>query len=549
MIITRIETSGFMSHAAKQCVEMPACGIVLVTGFNGAGKSALAEAVSTAIFGKTLRGATPWVTDAAGRVVVETDKVSATRSITKGGSKSLAWSMLGEQATNWETNTKAQQALEGVVGSFDVWRRVSVFSAQDLTHFTLASDSERKRLLESILDLQRFDSASDACRKELNAADKCVTKCANECAVHVERVEGEQRRKRDAQAALAAMPSHADVATLRKRHDALLATIKQANAEIVQAQAKLDYMIETLNVASSCTSAAQRALTLVQDGKCSQCSRPWEQATIDTARVAYADALAHENAVKSKSIVVIMRKAVDELREEQLAFVEQRNSCITAIQLAEQCERQRVQLQSVLDAVSTDVDTAEDELEELQIRHIHAKRNAAELAAVDRVLSLTGVRSQLLADSLAGIETIANSWLGRIAGWNMSVSLKPYSERANGTVRDAISLAIHGAGGGHGYAASSGGQRRRIDVALLFALAEISGAASNSQASTMFVDEALDSLDDGGVDAVCDVLQELATTRAIVLITHNAAFKQRLRYESIAKHLHVEAGVITELKV
>ncbi len=214
--------------------------------------------------------------------------------------------------------------------------------------------------------------------------------------------------------------------------------------------------------------------------------------------------------------------------------------------MSERTIQHRKRLESVLASVQLDYDVAENELCALQAAQGVAQHTVLELSAVDKVLSLTGVRAQLLSESLAGIETIANTWIGRIAGWGMRLELKPYAEKANGTVRDAISLEVHGAGGGHGYLASSGGERRRIDVAMLLALSEVASAAHgvNSKPSTVFVDEAFDALDTSGVDAVCEVLNELSADRCVVVITHSDLIRSAV---GACKHLHVSAGSIQEV--
>ena len=46
-----------------------------------------------------------------------------------------------------------------------------MFSAQDAAHFTNATDGERKRLLEQLLGLDKFDVALTKCRLELKEVE------------------------------------------------------------------------------------------------------------------------------------------------------------------------------------------------------------------------------------------------------------------------------------------------------------------------------------------------------------------------------------------
>jgi exonuclease SbcC len=56
--VKKIYMRAFMSHESTT-VDLPPRGVVVVSGPNGAGKSSLVEAVSVALWGKSLRGSSP----------------------------------------------------------------------------------------------------------------------------------------------------------------------------------------------------------------------------------------------------------------------------------------------------------------------------------------------------------------------------------------------------------------------------------------------------------------------------------------------------------
>jgi DNA repair exonuclease SbcCD ATPase subunit len=142
--------------------------------------------------------------------------------------------------------------------------------------------------------------------------------------------------------------------------------------------------------------------------------------------------------------------------------------------------------------------------------------------ACAQVLGMRGLRAVVLGRALSGVEAAANAWLSKLAP-GARLTLKSYTERQSGAVVDAIGVEIAGFGGGLGYRASSGGERRRLDVAVLLALADVAMAGRGGQPGTVFADELFDALDDDGVAAAASVLEELGRTRPVVVITHNDA--------------------------
>ena len=67
-------------------------------------------------------------------------------------------------------------------------------------------------------------------------------------------------------------------------------------------------------------------------------------------------------------------------------------------------------------------------------------------------------------------------------------------------------------------------------------------AAPGIASGDLYFDEAIDRLDAEGVAAMVGVLEELAETRLVMLITHNEELKDSVRW---SRCLHVEKGVVT----
>lgn len=593
MNVTDIGLQGFTSHQ-NTVLKLPKYGLVVVSGHNGSGKSSVVEAVAWACWGETLRGTDPWtegkacsavatVTDAAGGGLV----VARTRQ----GKRSLLdlTSADGRLVPGmFDTATKAQAVLAGYVGDFETWRRTSVFSSSDASSFTGASDGERKRLLEQMLGLDKFDTALDSCRADLKAAREKVLTLQGEQRVVQERERAalarcdyisanlsdvmankplsvaEANRAHDG-AALAEDVAHTELADHRVVVERASATRASARTCYDNASRRDTQMQSNLRVANSDAARCELALrNVTQQLACPACARDYDTvaraASLQAAKLALDAAQAAQTAAKAAQqdsaadladcladytdADIAYTKLRDRLPAISIALADAKRELMSAglaVQAAVLGADRIATVQRELQAAKTAAAAATAEVAVCTGLLTKATSAVSQLATCEQVLGLRGVRAAVLAKALGGIESVANSWLQRIAGAGLTVKLKASTEKKSGGSVDAISLQIDGAGGGRGYKGASGGERRRIDIAFLFALAEVGRAARSSVAGTLWFDECMDNLDLEGIDAVALALKELSRDRAIVVITHSEHLAQGLRPD---RHWRVAAGVV-----
>jgi DNA repair exonuclease SbcCD ATPase subunit len=546
-VIVRCIDARFMRYTEPQKLHLPSKGLVLVGGPNGGGKSSILEAVSVGLWGETLRPTSPWREGEECRVIVaavaDGRELHVRRERSRSDRTTLEWAVDGAGApVKYDTATKAQAALDPIVGPHEVWRRTHVFSSQGIGHFTRAKDSDRKRLLETLLGLERFDGALDGCRRDLRKVEADVAAKQRAVDIHGERVRGDKQRREQAEAELARLLPPADTAALAARIEELDAAAAkvQHEAQVCRDQAASINGKVMLGVES--VKSAKRQLALVERGSCPTCEREWDYAELPIQRELVENAVRHESEARRgfEAELARLKATGEELAEEYRALSSERQRCLLEQGAARTVEGNRARLQTLLASAIATSDETEDALDDMLGELVLLKAKRAELGAVDDTLSLTGVRAQLLGDALDGIQRVANGWLGRIAGWGMRLELKPSSEKGP---KDAISLQVHGAAGGRGYYGASDGEQRRIDVALLLALADVANASCGLSHGTLFFDEVFDALDSDGCEAVCDVLEELAHERPVVVISHNDEVSRRLSKTAVVR-VHAAGGVL-----
>ena len=511
MIIHKLVINNFFGFKTTE-LALPDKGIVVLTGKNGKGKTARTiTAPSWCVWEETERGTPPYPSDVkpniTGTIEVTTgrgQKLAITRSL-KGKARSVSWTVDGTPAPEHSTHTKAQEALEKIVGDYMTWRRTHVFSGADAAMFSHADDATRKRLLEIMLALDIFDEPLKTAREEL--------KQLNDRAARIE-MKGQalanQRKLLVAQAkeikALVGDDLGADPDAIKTEVEAL-----QQRKRAIQKES-MDLQNE-LAEANARAQGAMRELKQVGDGTCRACGQALPHTDIGKHQQAAAAAQEEAAAIKAKAdaaLAAIYKEtnSLDAELQDRIAALDRARKAKSAEALLEKYREELQQMKKDLAIIEMDL---EDTTFDIDVT-THAVR----------VLSTKGVRSLMLGRALSSLTDLANAYLAQLRP-GISIELSPTSETKGGKVVDAISLNIHGMGGGWGYKATSGGERKRVDISLLLALS----ALSNTQGTLIF-DEAMDAIDDEGVMSVCRLLESVSQTRPVVLITHNTALANGL---------------------
>lgn len=560
--VKALDMAGFTCHKGTK-LDLPECGVVVVTGPNGSGKSSFIEAVSWGIWGKMLRGSHPHQPKTPCVVKVTMDGGhEIERERPAGGSVTVRPNFL---AATFDTATKAQLAVNGVLGEHEVWRRTHVFSSADASTFSAASDADRKRLLEELLGLSRFDAASDLARIDRKAARLALADIDTDIAVQERLLQQLSIVEADANeriAKLAIKPREVDMVSLLDNETALVMEIGQR----VKRLRKLESIYDSANDAVreaireegndrglASTATARYTSALVAEAKakekaCGTCERDFDAESQKVALDAALAELAEAQTVKDEAFAVAenSRANTAELREEmnqaRLAVqgaAKAHDSAKTELAEARtEVAKGKIRQEALIAwednaaAAELALEKAKEEVAEVgeRLKVLAVSRRDADLLvetlnAVVRVLGLKGARAMLLGKALGGIEAVANTWLSRIAV-DMKVTLSMGKGQSG---PDSVVFGIFGAGGGRGYRAASGGERRRVDVAIVMALAEVCAGAGVQGAGTAFFDEVFDALDPEGILAVAGVLQEMARDRCVMVVTHNEELGRTLK--------------------
>ena len=534
----------FMGHEAST-LKLPDTGVVLLTGKNGAGKSAFVECASMSLFGKSIRGDTPWPDDdgsksialAASSVVINDREITAARS-----HNSLRWNDL-----NHQTPSKAQKELARYVGDQDSWQRACVLTSEDLGTFTRLTGAPRIRLLEKLLMLDRFDDALERATFDRNTASVDV-EASSEDLRNVKgdwaRADGTLRRAYESHAALGEKPEPVDMEEL----DALVTTRKAQVREYVTACHQADKELKALVKTRPGAHPFEKKFDRLKKGICPTCEQAVDAGPLEELRMAISkqQAAAVEHNTLYDAANAVATKATNLLDRGRSLMHDAEMAAQRGRMHNESCSSRAAVFAASADAVAKAMVTEQqlrEEIVSLEVEQDACKKHLELLETSVFVLGTRGVRASILSNSLKQIERIANTWAKRLG--DVEIQLAPRRAKKNKSTEfvEEITLSVRHAErkDWHSFKALSSGQKRRVDVAMLFALSEISRAVRGTTAGTIFCDEVDVNLDEEGVEKLAHVLDEMSHDRCVVVLSPNERIVQ---YLEPALHLRVYRGTI-----
>lgn len=548
MILQSLTLRGVTVYDELAELDLRGNGVTLVTGPKGAGKSSIVEAVSWCLWGRTLRGCDVYARDGC-EVLAVTGDLAAVRAKSPGGRGSLHWLPLEydgqrgvdacdgagwvrERATPYESSSKAHDALAKMLMPHAAWRRACVLSAADPAPFSVATDAERKRMVEDLFGFEVFDLALVEVRSRLSTArDNLAAARTTEAAARASLAEAEAAVVRlvtvvpdgveHAAGAGEAVARNAvaALATARSARVAAKGVVSEARAAQGRAEAEHDRAVRADRVAAA--------------GRCSACGQEIPEARVAAAR--------RECAAASTA-----RRAADVAAYDAEQEWMDLNAAVAKMEeRAEAQARTRARYES--DAVLRGQLAAARQVAVARGKSLVAALGAVECAvtAVRAIegaqftLGLRGVRARILDDVLVGVEYLANAWLARLG--SAAVRLRSQTNLKSGDVADKISVELdpRGDGGWRPFEAASGGERSDGDLALMLGLSGAACSARGEPDSTLFFDEAAAFLDAGSAENFAQVMRELATTRRVVVISHSDALAKTIQPDA---HVRVEDG-------
>ena len=517
MILHAIEAGPFATYATFD--KCPPVGLTTIVGENGTGKSVGGyEILSWCLWGETVRGAK--ITDGRATVMVEVrgEFYTVSRSLNARSHK-LSFKVGTIEATA-ATRTDTQKRIIDKLGTHERFCAGRVFARDLLARFGLATDAQRKELLEEVLGLQQFDRAQVQGRTELAQADvkrsiadhEYVTakRLDNEATMRVKALH--ERRVRaigEVKAELSHLQiEHDDVANVWQTIGRRLEQLQEELSAVTISRMKADRLYEAneQNI-----KAIKHAIQSIEEG-CMCCGRPFDEKTKQEelakqqANLAGGMGFDHLGLARLRVAEGLLSEEFGELMEANKEHLQRQAARRERLaELTAELETATTAAEDYADAVGEQTETERVMWEKFTLRE-QVAHDYAVLKACDGALGIKGARVLLLSRALERLNREANHVLAMLHP-TLRIGIQI-------NAKDGVDVIVKGAGGGE-YRGCSGGQRVLIDVAFMLGL-----AAMNGGDGFLVFDEVFDSLDKRAVEAVAEYVQALARTRQIVVISH-----------------------------
>jgi len=569
-------------------VPLDAQNLILVLGYsadggradsNGVGKSSLFEAVCWCLYGKTYKGLShddvvnnrcKGGTRVEVQLQIGKDDVTVVRhrKHSKYKNKLLLFKN-GDNITPFNQKD-ADIVLQSLLPlSFDAFKHVCYFGQGMADKFLAMNDSGRKQLLEELLGLDVFNAAEKVVKGKLKDLREEELILTGKLDTLQRTIEKDQARldELNSQRANGLREIAEERAQLVEQLDDLAIEISLAKAESTRVSALKSKLVasydETVdeqdelersrqNLVTSISSLQTRksiAKSTIQKALALKICPTCDQKVAEEVTKKKVDELQAEitkvedsinrlqnevNAVNDEldgyaEVMAAIEAKLDQLdvhtptlELNRLMGLKQRNREIT-----EELKRREAALTAPSQGLVEALREAQEELEEVGEGLDAITQIKPYLQYWEKGFSTTGVRSLLLDDVIVYLNNRINHHSHAISDGEISIQLAPQTKLKSGETREKMS--VNATTGGAGYKAASGGQQRRMDLAVHFALSDLTSMVTGHRVNVLICDEVLDCIDETGTDAILSMLEE-KTRRGmtVFLIDHTDAVKDNV---------------------
>ena len=536
-------------------VEFDDAGLMLVQGWNhdvgranGAGKTAIFNAVTYALFDKLPR------------------KVTATEILRRGsksGSVEVHLEVGGDRYMVKRSRPKGVTFFKGgevLTVTQEGWERIlklnytqfviSMYAAQGTsTRFLSINDSEKKQFLLQLLNLEEFSSCKLIADKktkmledELAAAQSKMDTIDSKVDAYCESLVDENvinhhitltnKSILDTMTDInqAQLTTRPDLSKYQKLEEDItlkkneLIKVKMKREMLYEQYRKTQSKIKPFDGATKCLacgSTLDTAAAQAGHGKLLDCSKV--ELSILKGQIDECDELL----LKEKSVNDLHTKLRDKKKEESKDY-ETAHSVVTSNQLKLSLKQQELKELNLKLQNNLELNNKIKDLSDTRAKIVNSRANILReielYKTISAMYSPTGAQAYIL-------DSVIESFNERIVEYvsflwsNMTYELKSYKETVKGEVTAKFSEHLIMDGKAISIGSLSGGEFRALSLCVDFALIDVMERQFGILMSPIILDEPFDGLDSAGREFIIELLEQFSVSRQVVVIDHASEVK------------------------
>jgi len=562
-----------MSYRDKQTIPLRDQGIVRIEGqnldscssdSNMSGKSALIEAIVWCLFGKTVRGLKHdavifrhWRHGCFVKFRFQKSEHSAVYSVIRQRGKHNGLQLLADRRDISHRHEAAtQKSIEAALGcDYTTFTNSVLFGG--VRAFASLSDADQKKVLESFLHFEQIDIALKNTRRLLAQSEERLSELrleveqerGNATAARKELGACRRAEKEFLETKSKRVKEYEDkIRSARKKLKGLQGSVLRkrqleedlAESSLVQQELQFRCATKQSEIAQALKNLRKLKAVLknrkaLRGKPCPTCGSLIKKlpASLDHIRNEISEEKDRMRAAK-KRVSSLQRRT--EYGQEDLKSLEKKIRILGGDISRESAWRERVALwEHEADKARSLISVFEHDISRLSLRYSRAvSKCLARECEMSRLEKKTkglqfweegfgnrGIKAVIVRDALPVLNGKLSEYAGEIFGNTAKLKFSPTTQTKSGDERELFHVSYIAKRGAGNYLGGSAGERRRVDICVLLALAWYSRTCS-----LLLVDELLDNLDESGREVVLGILSALRGT--VLVISHRKELRAKI---------------------
>ena len=525
-----------------QEVELCKAPITIITGPNGAGKSTILSALTFVLFGKPFTRITKQqLVNSVNEKGLMTEiefNIGVTEYKVRRGIKPNVFEIYknGKLQMQDARSIDQQKHLEDEILkiSYKSFTQIVVLGSSTFVPFMQLSQNDRRSIIEDLLDIQIFGVMLSISKGKLSVLRDSISNVKYDIDINMNKIDmyTDTLNKALARNNIAKSKITDEVTqhttNIAKLEDTLQQNDKQKtnlSSQVVevdtsrlrlieQAETTMNMKIKSINdsnkflddndVCCTCNQIIDTTFkeTKITDSNIEVAKLKTNLTKVMTDKIATTDKITANNTLNSQLHELSMEKY--KLEND----IKYNATCIA-------------KLNANTTDIDTNIDTAEIESNINEVNKVLIDLNDVKKALlieqynntiVANILKDDGIKTKIVKQYLPIMNSVINKYL-KILDFHVDFRLdENFSETIRSRYRDSFS-----------YASFSEGEKRKIDLSLLFAWREISRMRNNANTNILILDEVLDgSLDSTSVENFMSIIKEISGDIKVYIISHKA---------------------------